>query len=88
MTDRRRVMIGGGRFDSFGCALKLSVHKGVSDTLVDRNNYHRFQSLLYQVSTSQRAPSDIAHPPRKCSPRSTTWTSSRPISRGSERTSH
>ena len=30
-------------------------------TLIDRNNYHQFQPLLYQVATSQLAPSDIAH---------------------------
>ena len=31
-----------------------------SVTLIDRNNYHQFQPLLYQVATSQLAPSDIA----------------------------
>ena len=30
-------------------------------TLIDRNNYHQFQPLLYQVATSLLAPSDIAH---------------------------
>ena len=34
-------------------------------TLVDRNNYHQFQPLLYQVATSQLAPSDIAYSLRK-----------------------
>ena len=30
-------------------------------TLLDRNNYHQFQPLLYQVATSLLAPSDIAN---------------------------
>ena len=34
-------------------------------TLLDRNNYHQFQPLLYQVATSQLAPSDIAYSLRK-----------------------
>jgi NADH dehydrogenase len=34
-------------------------------TLIDRNNYHQFQPLLYQVATSQLAPSDIAYSLRK-----------------------
>jgi NADH dehydrogenase len=34
-------------------------------TLVDRNNYHQFQPLLYQVATSQLASSDIAYSLRK-----------------------
>ena len=28
---------------------------------LDRNNYHQFQPLLYQVATCQLAPSDIAY---------------------------
>ena len=34
-------------------------------TLVDHHNYHQFQPLLYQVATSQLAPSDIAFQMRK-----------------------
>ena len=34
-------------------------------TLIDRHNYHQFQPLLYQVATSQLAPSDIAFSLRK-----------------------
>jgi NADH dehydrogenase len=33
-------------------------------TLLDRNNYHQFQPLLYQVATAELAPSDIARPLR------------------------
>ena len=38
-------------------------------TLVDRNNYHQFQPLLYQVATSQLAPSDIAYSAAQAVPR-------------------
>ena len=34
-------------------------------TLVDRNDYHQFQPLLYQVATSMLAARDIAYPLRK-----------------------
>ena len=40
---------------------RLAKHDDVDVTLIDRNNYHQFQPLLYQVATSQLAPSDIAH---------------------------
>lgn len=33
-------------------------------TLFDRNNYHLFQPLLYQVATAGLAPSDVAYPIR------------------------
>ena len=37
---------------------------GADITLVDRQNYHLFQPLLYQVATAGLAPSDIAWPIR------------------------
>lgn len=54
------VVIVGGGFAGLGCALGLVKHKRVHVTLIDRNNYHQFQPLLYQVATSQLAPSDVA----------------------------
>jgi NADH dehydrogenase len=59
--NKHRVIIVGGGFAGLGCAQRLAAHKDVEVTLVDRNNYHQFQPLLYQVATSQLAPSDIAH---------------------------
>jgi NADH dehydrogenase len=61
MTDGRHVVIVGGGFAGLGCAQKLAEHSDVTVTLIDRNNYRQFQPLLYQVATSQLAPSDIAH---------------------------
>ena len=59
--DKRHVVIVGGGFAGLGCAQRLAGHDRVRVTLLDRNNYHQFQPLLYQVATSQLAPSDIAH---------------------------
>jgi NADH dehydrogenase len=58
---KRRVVIVGGGFAGLGCAQKLADHDDVHVTLIDRNNYHQFQPLLYQVATSLLSPSDIAH---------------------------
>ena len=54
-------MIVGGRFGGLGSAQRLARRDHVRITLLDRNNYHQFQPLLDQVSTSLLAPSDIAH---------------------------
>ncbi len=58
---KRHVVIVGGGFAGLGCAQRLARHDDVSVTLIDRNNYHQFQPLLYQVATSLLAPADIAH---------------------------
>ena len=62
---QRHVIIVGGGFAGVGCARKLAGRSDVRVTLIDRNNYHQFQPLLYQVATSQLASSDIAHSLRK-----------------------
>jgi NADH dehydrogenase len=59
--DRHHVVIVGGGFAGLGCAQRLADHDDVRVTLLDRNNYHQFQPLLYQVATSLLSPSDIAH---------------------------
>jgi len=58
---KRRVVIVGGGFAGLGCAQRLAEHEDVGVTLIDRNNYHQFQPLLYQVATSLLAPSDVAN---------------------------
>jgi NADH dehydrogenase len=56
----RHVVIVGGGFAGLGCAERLADHHDVSVTLIDRNNYHQFQPLLYQVATSLLGAGDIA----------------------------
>src|SRR5436309_2503029 len=63
-TDRHVVIVGGG-FAGLGCARALARRRGVRVTLLDRNNYHQFQPMLYQVATSELAPADIAFSLRK-----------------------
>jgi NADH:ubiquinone reductase (H+-translocating) len=60
-----RVVIVGGGFAGVACARELAKHDDVHVTLIDRNDYHQFQPLLYQVATSMLAPRDIAYPLRK-----------------------
>jgi NADH dehydrogenase len=62
---KKNVVVVGGGFAGVGCARKLAGEDAVRVTLIDRNNYHQFQPLLYQVATSQLAPSDIAYSLRK-----------------------
>jgi NADH:ubiquinone reductase (H+-translocating) len=63
--DRFRVVVVGGGFAGVGCVRRLARDKRVRVTLLDRNNYHQFQPLLYQVATSQLAASNIAYSLRK-----------------------
>jgi NADH dehydrogenase len=58
---RRRVVIVGGGFAGLGCAQKLADHEDIHVTLIDRNNYHQFIPMLYQVATSQVAATDVAN---------------------------
>jgi NADH:quinone reductase (non-electrogenic) len=62
---QRHVVIVGGGFAGVGCARNLAGRDDVRVTLIDRNNYHQFQPLLYQVATCQLAPSDVAYSLRK-----------------------
>lgn len=56
------VVIGAG-FGGLRVARALA-GKPVKVTLIDRNNYHLFQPLLYQVATSTVATDEIAYPVR------------------------
>jgi NADH dehydrogenase len=63
--ERRHVVVVGGGFAGVGSVRRLARHDDVDVTLIDANNYHQFQPLLYQVATSQLATSDIAFSLRK-----------------------
>ena len=58
-----RVLILGGGLAGVACAQKLG-DEGIDVVLVDRNDYHQFQPLLYQVASSQLPVEDIARPHR------------------------
>src|SRR5215472_6060890 len=58
-----RVVIVGGGFGGLAAA-KAFRKAPVRVTLIDRNNHHLFQPLLYQVATSVLAPSQIGWPIR------------------------
>ena len=55
------ALVLGGGLAGVACAKELAKH-GARVTLVDRNDYHQFQPLLYQVATSQLPAQDIARP--------------------------
>ncbi|WP_127845156.1 NAD(P)/FAD-dependent oxidoreductase [Psychroflexus aestuariivivens] len=64
VTDLPRVVIIGGGFGGINLAKKLR-KKQFQVVLLDKRNYHTFQPLLYQVSTSGLEPDSIAYPIRK-----------------------
>jgi NADH dehydrogenase len=58
-----RIVIVGAGFGGLAVARALS-HVDVEVTLVDRQNHHLFQPLLYQVATAGLSPAEIAWPVR------------------------
>jgi NADH dehydrogenase len=58
-----KVAIVGGGFGGIETAKELR-HASVEVTVVDRQNHHCFQPLLYQVATAALSPADIAWPIR------------------------
>lgn len=59
-----RIVIIGGGFAGIAFAKKLK-NKKVQVVLIDKNNYHTFQPLLYQVATGGLEDASIAYPLRK-----------------------
>jgi NADH:ubiquinone reductase (H+-translocating) len=53
------VVVVGGGFAGVACAKRLAGQPGVRVTLLDRNGYHEFQPLLYQVATAELTPDDV-----------------------------
>lgn len=62
--NKKRIVIVGGGFGGLKIARKLNNNK-YQVILLDKNNYHIFQPLLYQVATSGIEPSAISFPFRK-----------------------
>jgi NADH:ubiquinone reductase (H+-translocating) len=61
---RPRVVIAGAGFAGLTCARGLK-RTAVDVLLVDRNNYHLFTPLLYQVASAVLDPGEIARPVRQ-----------------------
>ena len=59
-----RVVVIGGGFAGLSLLEGLK-NKDVQVVLIDKNNFHQFQPLLYQVATSGLEPDSIAFPYRK-----------------------
>ena len=63
MSTNKRVIIIGAGFAGLKAARMLA-SKAVDVLLIDRNNYHTFTPLLYQVATCGLDPSAVAYPVR------------------------
>lgn len=63
-SDKPRIVIIGGGFAGIKLAKNMK-DLSVQTVLFDRNNYHTFQPLLYQVATAGLEPDSIADPLRK-----------------------
>jgi NADH:ubiquinone reductase (H+-translocating) len=61
---RPRVVIAGAGFGGLTCARALR-NVPVDALLIDRNNYHLFTPLLYQVASALLDPGEIARPVRE-----------------------
>ncbi|MBV6438635.1 MAG: NAD(P)/FAD-dependent oxidoreductase [Haliscomenobacteraceae bacterium CHB4] len=63
-TGQKRIVIVGGGFGGLTLARKLS-RSDFQVVLIDKNNYHQFQPLFYQVAMAGLEPSSIVFPFRK-----------------------
>ena len=63
-TDKKKIVILGGGFAGLKLARKL-MGTGYQVVLLDKNNYHQFQPLFYQVATAGLEASAISFPLRK-----------------------
>ena len=60
----KHVLIVGGGFAGLKAAKHLGSKSDIRVTLIDRQNFHLFQPLLYQVAMAGLSPADIAAPIR------------------------
>ncbi|RFC54829.1 NAD(P)/FAD-dependent oxidoreductase [Brumimicrobium aurantiacum] len=63
-TELPRIVVLGGGFAGLSLAKKFK-NQDVQLVVLDKNNFHQFQPLLYQVATSGIVPDSIAFPFRK-----------------------
>lgn len=63
--NKPRIVIVGAGFAGLSLAKKLAKSRRFQIVLIDKNNFHQFQPLFYQVAMSGLEPSSIAFPLRK-----------------------
>ena len=63
-NEKKRIVIVGGGFGGLRLATELR-NSGMQVVLVDRNNYHQFPPLIYQVASAGIEPGQISFPFRK-----------------------
>ena len=63
-TSQKRIVIVGAGFGGLALSQKLA-NRDVQIVLIDKNNYHQFQPLFYQVAMAGLEPSSISFPLRK-----------------------
>ena len=64
MKSRKRIIIVGAGFGGLRLARDLK-NSPYEVFLIDKNNYHQFQPLMYQVATARLEPASISFPLRK-----------------------
>ncbi|SFZ92782.1 NADH dehydrogenase [Flaviramulus basaltis] len=65
MTQPERIIIIGAGFAGLRLAQDLINHPNYEVYLIDKQNYHQFQPLMYQVATARLEPASISFPLRK-----------------------
>lgn len=63
-TDKKRIVVVGGGFGGIALINRLDPHI-FQTVLIDSNNYHQFQPLLYQVATAGLSPDSVSFPLRE-----------------------
>jgi len=64
-TQYKRIVIIGAGFGGLALARELAKRDDLQVVILDKNNYHQFQPLFYQVATAGLEPSSISFPLRK-----------------------
>ena len=60
-NEKKRIVIVGGGFGGLRLATELR-NSGMQVVLVDRNNYHQFPPLIYQIASAGIEPGQISFP--------------------------
>lgn len=63
-SSKKHIVIIGAGFAGLRLATKLNNHPKYAITLIDKNNYHQFQPLFYQVAMANLDASNISFPLR------------------------